>query len=193
MVRTCLKCSSRDELPNAELWCYQLDHTLPLDLALVCSHFDKEEIMNPHDEVTIDLDGVELKCSLLFKNSTEAERLATYNGIGPDHAPGWLSFVPDWAVAQVRDLLARWLPTIYWAVVIHDFDCTFMPKTRAGFDASNARFEYNCVALRNAVYDWLWNFRRYWRLRAATGFFVEMVALDAAFEGYENARPPSED
>ena len=134
-------------------------------------------------------EGVKLRCSERFKNASNIERLATYNGIGPDHAPGWLSFIPDSYVAEVRKLLAQWLPTIYWAVVIHDFDFTYMSKDREGFNISNERFEYNNVALRNAKYSCFWSFRKYWALRATTGLFVELVSLDASFDGYMKATP----
>ena len=85
-----------------------------------------------------------------------------YNGIGPEYLGGLMR-------EKITEILALFEP----AALIHDARNQVSDGTRAGFEAANEEFYYNCVTLAERAYPW-YSWRRY-RARAVAWTMYEFV------------------
>ncbi len=115
-----------------------------------------------------------------FKDATDAEIDADYNGIGPDQMPDFIASylkkldVPASEIAALAALARKAATDIFSefqpAAVIHDYEFTHSDKTEAGFHAANDRLLANCKRIVNQKYPWGCYFTPWtgtWKKRAA--------------------------
>ena len=81
-----------------------------------------------------------------------------YNGLGPDSFPAWL-----------RAVVTALSPDLEPDALIHDVEWHEADGTRAGFDASNARFRRNGYRCAKARFGWA-DPRRYLLMNRARRF-----------------------
>lgn len=95
---------------------------------------------------------------ILFEHSDE-EIKALCNGIGSEAMPNW-----------ARAFLDRLHPSMRIAAAIHDLEYALLDdRSDEAFHASNARFQWNCVAVCKVLYGW-YDPRRYLALYKARQF-----------------------
>ena len=91
----------------------------------------------------------ELENREILAKYTDEQLAAIYNGIGPEAFPEWL-----------RATLDAMHPSLAPVAFIHDVEWHESDGSASSFEASNARFRRNGIAVACAAFGW-WRPRRY--------------------------------
>ena len=98
-----------------------------------------------------------------------------YNGIGPEFLP-----------PALRAKVTEWLHVFEPAALIHDARNHVSDGTRAGFEAANDEFLFNCRKCADFRYPW-WSWRRY-RARFVAAALYDFVSGAPGWIAWQQAR-----